>query len=78
MVVSTITSGRLIDHQFRRTRLKFEAKKVRERGGESIEDNKPLKPLDPNDLLDFPLERARLMMQPVCEPLFFDHLLLCS
>lgn len=75
MVFSTITSGRILDHEFRRTRRKLERQQDRdnEKQGETgienelkSEEENIKKPLDPNDLLDFPLEHARLRHLPFC------------
>lgn len=63
MVFSTITSGRMLDRDFRATRAKLERKRAKDSEGALKAAQRPL---DPNDLLEFPLEHARLRLQPVC------------
>lgn len=69
MLSSTVTSGHMTDYQFRRTRRRIEQRRMKdvERGAETkLQEEHAKKSLDPNDLLDFPLEHARLCLQPIC------------
>lgn len=73
-----MTSGRILDYEFKRTRRMVERERPKESSGQDVEASAAAeeamlkKPMDPNDLLDFPLEHARLRHQPICTlPPFF-------
>ncbi|KAF8307810.1 MFS general substrate transporter [Clavulina sp. PMI_390] len=71
---STPISGRLLDHEFRRVRKQVELAKHKKEGGNGDEkemEKRTMGRLDPNDLLDFPLERARLAYMPIYSLLFW-------
>lgn len=67
-----MTSGRILDYEFKRTRRMVERERPKESSGQDVEASAAAeeamlkKPMDPNDLLDFPLEHARLRHQPIC------------
>ena len=53
----------MLDRIFQQTRARIDAQK----GIESDVKTLKTKKMDPNDLLEFPLEHARLKMMPYCE-----------
>ncbi|KAF8308360.1 MFS general substrate transporter [Clavulina sp. PMI_390] len=81
-LTSTPVSGRILDWEFRRLRRRIE----RSRQG-SLEagltdeekrreaDARASKKLDPNDLVDFPLEKARLHNQPIYSFMFWGSVI---
>ena len=68
-VFSTVITGKLQDRAFKATRLQVELKKRADKeasGNFEKEESVDLsKRMDPNDLLDFPLEHARLRFMPI-------------
>lgn len=80
MVFSTVITGRLQDWTFKSTRRDFDRRKsLHSSTSSDVEKNdKSEEPdvvskgrMDPNDLLDFPLEEARLKLQPVYSVVFW-------
>lgn len=67
----TVATGKLQDKVIKSTQRSVELKKLadKEARGE-VEGEQEIELtgcLDPNDLLDFPLEQARLSLLPICE-----------
>lgn len=76
MFISNIITGRLLDREFRRIRLQMDQQKEDDDRESSASTSTPKsketivtdsRKMDPNDLLQFPIEHARLRLMPFCE-----------
>lgn len=79
MFLANIVGGRLLDRDFRATRRDVERLKRQdiEAGNSGALSRTPEttnpRQMDPNDLLDFPIEHARLRSQPICAQPFISY-----
>ena len=76
MLLGNVVAGRLLDRDFRFTRRNVERTRRRniEAGNSGSLSGTPEvtdpRKMDPNDLLNFPIEHARLRSQPICAQRF--------
>lgn len=79
MLLANVITGRLLDRDFRATRRNVERLKIRNVEAGNLEPPSHTREIanprqmDPNDLIDFPIEHARLRSLPIC--VFLFHLL---
>lgn len=81
MLMSNITTGKLLDRDFRNTRLKIQRQRLLDAessqpAGSStnantsaprLNEREVLTPMSPDDILEFPIEYSRLRLEPICE-----------
>jgi hypothetical protein len=72
MLLANVITGRLLDRDFRATRRNVERLRIRNAEAKNPESPSRIREVtnprktDPNDLIEFPIEHARLRSQPIC------------